>query len=600
MPPDFHLSPEILSGTDSEFRKKLKDRLIQEFSIPKNTDKWLEEGGSLLSPRTEFATHLRYRLMQSPILAPKTRKIPRFWRRFLPQPPPSSFVRRIISVTTALSLFVSAFFFGLSGTSQASSKSFIAAFTGTIKINHGHGEDIAVSGNDTPIFSGTIISTEEHSFATLEFFEDSVLRMDEDTTVSIFRLDENPLRNDLGNVEVELLSGRVWIKTFAADDKYSRFLLKTSGEIAPLAGSAIDVERKGAKTIVRSWSRSARISVDMSEMVLAEGREAGILLGNISDPAPLLEEESSASWVLANKTEDEHLLSVFAQQKMLERQQEMKKEREEIQKQFFLMGKEEASDDILQLESVFFKGLDHISAEDLNPKDAMNPFFIMAQEAWKKYPHETETLLASLEKTLQPILQNSPLFAAKEIIDTLQTSFAEQPEVVQETLRTRQLWEAKTLADSGNIVLAEAILEETSDTNIGIGISSPEVATEILDQRQEQMVAVGAMEKTDISRNILEETEDTLVEKTTKLVRPHFPSGDQISEAEQARDIVLRMKKYSNERGQENTLRAHLRYIEDKPENIGLLQELRTRVPENLQNEVDEKIVSVLGGQQAP
>lgn len=598
MPPHPHLSPETLPGVREEFRKELKNQLFQEFFISKPPEESLVVVKESLSPRKDFSVELRSRLLETEISISKTTPFTRFQRRFaIRNSSATSFIRGFASLTVALALFASTFFFGLSGTSQASSESSVSFFTGTVKINRGYGEDIIVAGTTAPLFPGTTLSTEAGSFAVLEFFEDSVLRMDENTTVVVTQLDENPLRNDIGNVEIELLSGRVWSKTFATDEQYSRFLLKTSENIIPLAGSAIDVERKGYKTIVRAWSRSARIITEKSAKVLAEGKEAGILLGNISDAAPLLEEESSTEWVTRNRTEDKRLMSVFAEQKLEKRREEIEKEQEEIRKRFFLFSPKESSEDLLQLESTFFEGLTKVSAENTESKEAMEPFFTMAQEVWKKHPEETDALLISLEKTLQPVLPSSSLFVAKETIDTLRTSFSERPEVVQETRRTRQLWEAKTLADTGNVALAEAILEEVSGTDlVGIGTTSPEIATEILDQRQEQMVAVGAMEETSIAKDLLDETEENIVEKTTELVRPRFPSGNKISEADQARDIVLRMKKYSSNRGQENTLRAQLQNIEDKPENIGLLRELRSRVPNTFQNEVDEKIVSVLGG----
>ena len=108
------------------------------------------------------------------------------------------------------------------------------------------------------------------------------------------------------------------VKTFATDEQYSRFLLKTSENIIPLAGSAIDVERKGYKTIVRAWSRSARIITEKSAKVLAEGKEGEFFLA-IFQMLRLLEEESSTEWVTRNRTEDKRLMSVFAEQKLEKR-----------------------------------------------------------------------------------------------------------------------------------------------------------------------------------------------------------------------------------------------------------------------------------------
>ena len=80
---------------------------------------------------------------------------------------------------------------------------------------------------------------------------------------------------------------------------------------------------------------------------------------------------------------------------------------------------------------------------------------------WKRHSNPFSLVLLSLSRK-KPLIHFAPLF----------------PNVLKsfKTRRTRQLWEAKTLADTGNVALAEAILEEVSGTDlVGIGTTSPKL-----------------------------------------------------------------------------------------------------------------------------
>ncbi len=586
---------QLLGFPHKEFRKMLRKKVIHRFICD---DQFFAESLPYrlpISPADDFRVRLKNELLSKESKPKKS-----FFRFWVPSDVPLSFsfFRATASVVLSFLVFSTAILLSISPKSRASDNTMITSVVGDVFSSHN-------SDNQHPLFSGEsvgegmVISTGKYSGATLRFFEDSALRLDENSEVYIRLLDPHPTQNDLGEVQVDLLSGRVWVKTFSLSEEYSRFILSLPhNQIIIDSGGAVDASINSDSELIRSWDRLVRVKdEDNGGLLLAEGRQ---LLDHFkyTTVEKISLSEKDTAWVLGNQAWDDKLSEYFIEEKMQRKKKEAASKLKKLREAFISPFTSSSDVEMMELESLFFDSLSQISSRfDEQNQDFFATFREKCRQFHVDHPEELEAFFASAEKTLYSVLPDSPFYVAKETLDALKNEFVEEEEqaLLIEKERTKRLWEARLLADAGQVAMAEEIIREKVDE---IENTDADLTPEILAQRQQQMVALGQMESVESSENVADQAKQELIQKTSALVRPGFPTGHVQTSTEQAHDIIFRVKKYESQRGQENSLRIQLKNMDSIADNIPLLLEVKNRLPDNLKSEVDEKILEILGEEQ--
>lgn len=582
---------QMIGAPRKEFTDSLREKIQKKFL---HSEGFFEQ--SLLNMvDVSSAEHFRCRLKEE-LLEEHSRM---FSKRNLASHIPSHypaffrFLKGSVPVTFSVMVFFSAILFGVSPQSQALQNTLVTSYFGDVYVSHQQeGQQLPA---EVYLGEGTVVKTGEYSGATIRFFEDSVLRMDSETTIVIDTLEPHPVQNDLGEVRVVLSSGKAWVKTFSLDEEYSRFhLILPGSEVVLDSGGAVDAFVSGSSKVVRSWDRIVRVrDEDGGGVVLSGGRQLVDRFNSIT-VSPIPEADAEHEWVLSNKAWDETISVFFVEEKIKQKRSEAVSTLEKMKKAFISPFSDSSEKELLELEIIFFDSLSDLSLHfDEYNHDSLDDFSEKARSLFRTHPEKVEAFFASTEKTLHSVLPDSPLFVAKEQIESLQKEFAEvqQDSLLAEKQKTKRLWEVTLLVDAGQMALAEELMKTASEASHEM---EAEATPEILDERQEQLAALGTMEENEALWEIASEMENEIIEETSVIVRPGFPTGQTKTTTERAYEVISKIKKYESNRGRLNVLRNELSAIDKTAENISLLIEIKDRLPDDLKGEIDEKVLNIM------
>ncbi len=582
----------VLGMPDKTFAAGLRKRLLEEFAAEHDQlEARLRLHAGEVKPSEAFRNRLRHQLTAKertprPIFVSKRKT----WRRALEVG---------VSVMTVITLVTATVFFGSRPTTLATDQTLLTDFDGEVRILH-NGADMTVVAPELPLAPGMTIATADDSAATIRFFEDSRLRLDENTTVIIRHLAPHSVRSDLGEVGISIVEGRIWVRNFATDEDYSRFVvaLNPDNTVVMDSGGALDIAVSKSGRSIRVWERSAYLVSDGIRAFLSEGKEF-LQRGNFnSGMLPIQAEAYQDAWIIDNFAADDVIISALLKEKMQAQRLQSENRVASLRERFVSPFGTNADDVVFDLESKFFDALAELSV-NADATDPLDQFAAEVRRIAQNHHDETIALLASAEKTLSIVLPDSPLFVAKKTIEDLKFELEQKPAAVAaEERRTERLWEARRLAQSGNIPLAEEIIRENSkdvEAESEVAVEPADTA-DILAEKQEQLAALSALSSAaGMEGAVVESLEKETVEETSRIIRPGFPVASTRTTTDQVYDIITSIKKYESPIGQANTLRAHLSKIDNSAEQLTLLMEIKNRVPDELMSMVDEKIILILG-----
>ncbi len=543
---------------------------------------------SNIAPSDTFRKKLRHNLVtperkQKPIFIAKRR----FWVRTL---------EVTGSLVTVFALITATVFFGTRPATLATEGTVVTSFNGEVEISR-NGASALIATPDFSLTAGARLATGTDASATIRFFEDSLIRLDAETVITIDYLEPHSVREDLGEVEISIIEGRVWVRTFSTDENFSRFAIALSeqDEIVMDSGGAADITVTKAVRSVRVWERSLLAVSNGVSALLSEGRKFMQRGSFNSGLTPIAAEDYDEAWVQANFAKDSVVIAALLQQKIAAQELLAENRVESLRERFISPFSENVEAEIFALETDFFAALSDILAYDDDA--ALQRFIINSRTAAEDHAEEVIALLASSEKTLSIVLPDSPLFTAKTSVEDLKLELeAETEAVAAEKRRTERLWEARKLARSGNVPLAEEIIRENSETAATPEAITPQEGAEILEEKQEQLAALsGMVGVSEIEEGVVETLEKETITKSSRIIRPGFPDKSKTDSTDKAYAVVGSIKKYESSVGQVNTLRHHLNKISNSAENLALLVEIKNRVPSDLVGMVDEKIITILG-----
>jgi len=223
------------------FIKASKNRLMQQIELHKH-ESWfrvlLARIGSV-TPNPSFLSKARMRLMSRINDIPQPIKVPLygFARTLL-------FAKRVVASTLVMVLAVTSTLFLVEGSSvvEASDDSYLHVVAGTVSIKHADlliWEDI---NGQIEIQAGDLIKVGEDSQAVIHFFDDTQLRLGEDTTFLISQLLVSPSFGRQGIIEVYLHKGSAWVQTLNIDDGYAGLVFSTRDALISTINATFNVE----------------------------------------------------------------------------------------------------------------------------------------------------------------------------------------------------------------------------------------------------------------------------------------------------------------------------------------------------------------------
>lgn len=238
------------------------------------------------------------------------------------------FAKRLMASTLVMTLAVTTtlFFIGGKQPVSAAENTYLEILSGSVSVKHADRLVWDTIVDQIELSSGDLIQVGDEGSAVLHFFDDSELRLSENSLLLLSRLEISPGYPRQGIIEASLRNGRAWVQTLNVDDGYADFSLITPDAIISTQKASYDVEaRLFNPTVLRVFKYGVDVQVLQQESrdVVATGKlnslqktilkatRANQKSNQLSDYAVLLdldEFDHEDEWVLQNLTLDrDHL-----------------------------------------------------------------------------------------------------------------------------------------------------------------------------------------------------------------------------------------------------------------------------------------------------
>lgn len=246
--------------------------------------------------------------------------------------------KRLVATTLALTIAVTAVLFswGNQQPVSAAENTWLEVTAGRVTLKHSPQLIRDTITTQTELSAGDLIQVEEDSSAVIHFFDDTQLRLSENSLLLLSRLDISPGYARQGIIEASLHQGRAWAQTINAEDGHARFTLVTPSAIVSSVNAVFDVQAPLFEpTSIRVFGRQAQVKALQTETrrVLAEGEVSSlqkIILGSdaslknvqsreLSAFAPILDlsaEDRDEEWARQNLEADSRHLAQLQEREL--------------------------------------------------------------------------------------------------------------------------------------------------------------------------------------------------------------------------------------------------------------------------------------------
>lgn len=304
------------------FVEASKNRLMQQISLHPN-ESWLKaflKNLGKVEASDTFMAQARQRLMSRIAQAPQAVKVPlRGMALFL------RYTQRVVASTMVMLIAVTSTLFFVEGNTvvEASDDSYLEVLTGTASIKHA---DLIVWEDVSDIIevqAGDLIRVGDDSEVVVHFFDDTQLRLAENSTLLISQLTVSPTFARQGMIETALHEGAAWVQTLNVADGFAGFTLSTRDALLKTLSGTFNVSTKlGEPTSafvlrnkVELTSLMAETRAAINTIKLSEDQKATIHATGGNRPVittdSLTQQDLANSWVQNNLHRDsEHLTNL--------------------------------------------------------------------------------------------------------------------------------------------------------------------------------------------------------------------------------------------------------------------------------------------------
>jgi len=208
------------------FESAAKKRILHQIRGGKQ-DAWLWNFVKTLriTPSRNYIFEARKRLMHQIQSTPGSLRVPlTAFGSFL------KFTKRAVASTLVMILAAVPTLFYVEGqrnVSNAANSSFLEVLSGTASVKHADGLTWEQVDRRIQLQAGDLIQMEEGEQAVIQFFDDTQVRLDENSTLLIGQLTFSPNFSSQGIIETYLQEGRAWVQALNVEDGYAHFSLET-------------------------------------------------------------------------------------------------------------------------------------------------------------------------------------------------------------------------------------------------------------------------------------------------------------------------------------------------------------------------------------
>lgn len=297
------------------FRIEAKNRLMQQIVFQGN-ESWfkslLKKFGPI-APSRHFAQMARVRLLnQADVLG---RPVTAWW----------VFAKRFAASTLVMTLAVTTTLFFVDGKQQvvASGNTYLEVITGAASLKRAAAIEWITITAQTQLSVGDLVRIEDDSTALVHFFDDSELRLAENSLILLSRVESSPAYSRQGIIEVSLHQGRAWVQTLNVDDGFAKFTVVTPNSILSTTNAAFDVfANPFESTHVRVFKHNVNVRAlhpesrevyasgrlnNYQQMTLENNAFARATTTDLNSVVPILdlaENDLQAEWVINNLSLD--------------------------------------------------------------------------------------------------------------------------------------------------------------------------------------------------------------------------------------------------------------------------------------------------------
>lgn len=553
--------------TEKKFKEDLKKSLIEDEDYFMNYQ--FSELRDSISPRELFKQKLKSKLIL------KHKRKSRIY----------SFALKSIALTSLAFLF-----FLIISTKSPETIAFretnIDSFYGNVRVTQ-ENQNYKINHENFGIVNNARITTENNSYATISFFEDSVIRIEENTSIEIKSLKPSDIAQDIGRVVIKINHGKIWVKSSAVDSYSSNFNVFTKDInliLAPNASVDISVKNNNFEQ-VRVWDENIKIVTNKDEISVFNGDK--INKDNIIRKIDF--NEYQTDWVQDNIKKDQYFINKFFGS-YFEKQLKISNVFESIN-----FDKEKPEEIVKKINGNYFFIMNEIiNQESYNVNTLIVNFYEDFINFDKKYHKEALLTLTSIEKKFQYFYLEHDLNKIDKVLFDIRNDIEKNNEIVkQEKILTKKIERVKILAKQGNKKRAEKELKTIAETkkNDKVKTKNKKDVEKILRERKKQLLDLKNIENLGMQKDTVQKVVEKTEEDTYVLTRPGFPNkNNKIT----SKKIIDNVNVYSSAKGKRNTLVNMLKNVDDKKENIGMLIEIKGEIPEEFKHLIDRKIMNIM------
>lgn len=344
---------------------------------------------------------------------------------------------------------------------------------------------------DMELFEGDKVKTGDDGFASITFLDDSVIRLSNESDISIQRLFADPLNKALTYVKVEVENGNVWSRVLNLVDDDSAFVVKAKELYALAKKAAFDIKVEGDEASLSVYQHVVDIKTPQSNdsKILTGQKVTTTELESKVEKLGVVGENDK--WVKENLASDKVYIAKVNEKKKENREetasgsQTLQDLKTGVVKFLTFDDVDKEKIDFEQAQKRFIEVEVDLEAGKIKEEDAKIVFdeFIAQVDEFKNliadvrqkgdevYASELKKYLSGKlsghKKDLGAILPDSPLYSAKvAILDAEMASAEDKAEevMVQAGQASLKLGEVSDLVEAGKTEMAQEALNDYTET----------------------------------------------------------------------------------------------------------------------------------------
>jgi hypothetical protein len=351
---------------------------------------------------------------------------------------------------------------------------------------------------DLVLEAGDRITTMEDSLAEIQYFDDSVTRLDNDTRIVINSLDRT--RNNVFSsyVEISVLDGAVWSRVINLVEDKSEFVVKAASIYATTQRGAFNVEIADDEVEVGVFTHAVQIQSNNNFDKVISGEKLTLhKTSNLSQKEKINFDEKSEDWVKSNLINDDIYIANVEDKLLVAKMEALGVESEDevefdttlkestalfltfddvkksklkldLAEKNFIAAQVKLNDSALTSEEK--EELDEVFAEFTATFDDFYTLVDDVQTRDEGYAEDlksyAEDKILSQQKHLASVKPHNPVFIAKTVLNDLEVMVADNDEellAIRQDQAVEKLYLVENAVNEGDYDLAEEIVEDYKD-----------------------------------------------------------------------------------------------------------------------------------------